>query len=252
MSPAFPPAAPFARAMALAAGFGARMRPLTDARPKPLIEVAGRSLLDRALDRLAAAGVRETVVNAHYLGAQIEAHAREWNDAGWTPALTVSPEVELLDTGGGVKLALPLLGAGPFFVVNSDALWLDGPTPALRRLAAAWDPHRMDALLLLHPACAAFGVEIGAMGDYMLSPDGTATRRRSGAPVPFLFAGVSVCEAGLFDGAPAGAFSLRTLWDRAEERGRLYGLRHDGLWFHVGTPEALAETEAWFRREAHG
>lgn len=237
------PAAP-SRAMVLAAGLGTRMRPITDTLPKPLVEVAGRSLLDRALDSLAAAGVRDAVVNLHHLPHLIEARLAGRR----APRIAFSREPALLDTGGGTRQALGLLGDGAFFVVNSDALWLDGSTPALARMARHWDPEAMDALLLLHPAVAAHGYESEGPGDYFLAPDGRARRRRPGEVAPFLFAGVSLCTAALFDGAPDGAFSLRLLWDRAEEAGRLHALRHDGEWFHVGTPEALAETEAFFGR----
>ncbi|QQS11228.1 MAG: nucleotidyltransferase family protein [Rhodospirillales bacterium] len=232
------------QAMVLAAGRGERMRPLTDSRPKPLIEVAGRTLLDRALDSLAASGVERAVVNTHYLGgmvaAQLAGRAR--------PAITLSPEEMLLDTGGGVAKALPAFGDEPFFTVNSDALWLDGATPMLGRLAAQWDPAEMDALLLLHPAVATRGYEPAAMGDYHLGPDSRARWRGRTGVAPFVFAGVTVCHRGLYAGAPEGPFSQLRLWNEAEARGRLFGLRHDGEYFHVGTPDALAEAEAFLGR----
>lgn len=224
-------------AMVLAAGYGRRMRPLTEDRPKPLIRVAGRAMLDRVLDRLRAFGVRRVVVNHHHLGAMIEAHLAGRGDL----EISFSPEAELLDTGGGVAKALPLLGAQPFFVVNGDVIWLDGLTPAFARLAAAWDDGRMDALLLLHPVVTAYGYD--GIGDYFASPLGALSRRRERQVAPFIFAGLQILSPRLFRGAPDGAFSLNRLYDRAEADGRLWGLRHDGEWFHVGTPEALAEVE---------
>lgn len=232
---------PIKRAMILAAGRGERMRPLTDTTPKPLIKVAGRSLLDCALDRLARHGVEQVVVNAHYLGAQIAAHlaARD------RPATQVVHEDSLLETGGSVKNALALFGDAPFFVINGDGLWLDGEVPMLRRLESVWNPERMDALLLLQPLEEAIGREKADRGDYFLGGDGRARHRASAAAAPYLFASVSVCDARLFADAPDGPFSLLRLWNRAETAGRLAGLAHDGPWFHIGTVAALAEAERW-------
>ena len=224
-------------AMVLAAGRGERMRPLTDSRPKPLIEVQGQAMLDRVLDRLAAAGVERAVVNAHHLGEQIAERV-----AGRArPAVTLSPEAALLDTGGGVVKALPLLGPAPFFVANGDVVWLDGLVPALERLAAAWNEGLMDALLLLHPAVDAFGYD--GPGDFMMGPTGLLRRRREREVAPFVFAGLQILHPRLFAGAPEGAFSLNLLYDKAAEAERLWGLRHDGRWFHVGTPDALGQVE---------
>ncbi len=222
-------------AMILAAGRGERMRPLTDTTPKPLIAVAGRSMLDRAIDRLAAHGVRKIVVNVHHLGEQVAAHL-----AG---RATIVHEERLLETGGSVKNALPLLGPGPFFVLNGDGLWRDGTTPMLDRMASAWNPEQMDALLLLHPIDRAIGREAGDRGDYFLGDDGRARHRGDAQSAPYLFASVSACDARLLRDSPDGPFSLLNLWKRAESRGRLRGLVHDGDWFHVGTPRALAEAE---------
>jgi MurNAc alpha-1-phosphate uridylyltransferase len=222
-------------AMILAAGRGERMRPLTDTIPKPLLPVAGRSLLDRAIDRLAAHGVRRIVVNVHHLGAQIAAHL-----AG---RAAIVHEESLLETGGSVKNALPLLGNGPFFVLNGDGLWGDGPAPMLDRMADAWNPRHMDALLLLHPLETAIGREAKDHGDYFLDADGRACYRGDADRAPYLFASVSVCDARLFRDSPDGPFSLLKLWMRAERTGRLHGLVHDGRWFHVGTPQALTEAE---------
>ena len=224
-------------AMVLAAGLGLRMRPLTLERPKPLIPVAGKPLLDHALDRVAAAGIGTAVVNTHYKGEMIADHL-----AGRTsPRILLSPEADLLETGGGIRQALPLLGTDPFLSVNSDILWLDGPTPAIDRLTRAWNPETMDALLLLHPAVAAFGYD--GKGDFHMDPLGRLTRRRSGEIAPFVFAGVQILKPQLFADVPPGAFSTNLIWDRLLESERLYGMRHDGLWFHVGTPESIAEVD---------
>ncbi len=224
--------------MVLAAGLGKRMRPLTETLPKPLVPVAGRTLIDRVLDRFADADLARVVVNLHYFRGTLETHLA----ARQAPALELSPEEALLETGGGVKNALPRLGSDPFYVANADVLWLDGKVPALQRLAKAWNDATMDALLLLHPAVSAFGYE--GNGDYFIDPLGRLRRRRGAEIAPFIFAGVQILQPRLFAGAPDGAFSLNRLYDRAQEAGRLWGLRHDGLWFHVGTPEGLAETEA--------
>jgi MurNAc alpha-1-phosphate uridylyltransferase len=223
--------------MVLAAGLGERMRPLTDTTPKPMIEVRGQPMIDRVLDRLEAAGVSEAVVNLHHLGAMLERHlaARD------RPRIVFSPEDDLLDTGGGVTKALPQLGKRPFFALNGDVVWLDGGTPALERLAAAWDGAAMDVLLLLHPTVSAHGYH-GA-GDFFMSPVGRLRRRREREVAPYIFAGVQILHPRIFEDVPAGAFSLNLLYDRAAEAERLWGLRHDGEWFHVGTPEALAEVE---------
>lgn len=228
-----------ARAMVLAAGLGLRMRPLTLDRPKPLIELAGRTLLDRVLDALAAAGIEEAVVNSHYLGAMIAARVARRT----RPRITLSPEETLLDTGGGVARALPRLGKGPFFVINADIAWDDGPRPALVRLATAWRDTTMDALLLVQPASRAVGYD--GPGDFDLA-DGKLVRR-SGDRAAFVFTGVQLLHPRLFAQAPAGAFSLNLLYDRAATAGRLCGLVHDGAWYHIGTPAALKEAEALIR-----
>ena len=226
------------KAMVLAAGLGERMRPLTDELPKPLIQMRGRTLLDHVLDRLVAAGVRDAVVNLHYLGDMIEAHLKDRSQ----PHIIFSLEDDLLNTGGGVRNALKWLGDEPFFVVNGDVLWLDGRTPALLRLAEAWDESRMDALLLVHPTAYAMGYD--GQGDFEMSPEGELKRRGECEVVPFVFTGLEIMHPRLFQATPEGAFSLNLLYDKAAERGRLWGLRHDGEWFHVGTPEGLKEVEA--------
>lgn len=223
-------------AMVLAAGLGMRMRPLTLERPKPLVVLRGRTLLDRALDRLRAAGVTRTVVNTHYLAEMIEDHLRGQGD------IVLSPEAERLETGGGVARALPHFGGTPFYVVNSDAVWRDGSVPALDRLAAAWDAAEMDVLLLIQPVDRAMGYH-GA-GDYHLRADGRLRRRGADESAAHLFAGIQILHPRLFHDIPDGPFSLNLLYDRAEAAGRLHGVEHDSDWFHVGTPEDLAATEA--------
>ena len=226
------------RGMVLSAGFGTRMRPITDSLPKPLVEVRGRSLLDRILDRLDASGVSQVVVNTHHLGEQIEAHLKSRS----SPQIVLSKEEEILETGGGVQRALPLFGDDPFFVLNGDVLWLDGLAPALERLAAAWDDESMDALLLLEPTVYAFGLDRNN-GDYVMDPLGRLRRRGEREVAPFIYAGIQIIHPRLFKNAPTGSFSLNVLFDQAEEAERLWGLRHDGRWFHVGTPESLDEVE---------
>ena len=224
-----------ARAMVLAAGLGLRLRPITEKIPKPLVEVGGRTLLDRALDHLAASGVQQAVVNTHYLPEMIEKHVASRQ----RPAIDISREDELLETGGGVLKALDRLGGGPFYVVNSDIAWLDGKIPALQRLASAWDDARMDALLLVVPRESAGDYE--GTGDYFLSAQGALRRRKTGEPAPFVFSGVQILHVRLFDRAKPGRFSLNLLYDRAEAAGRLYALVHDGAWYHIGSPAGLAQ-----------
>ena len=230
-------AARIAPAMVLAAGRGMRLRPLTDRLPKPLVPVGGVAMLDRALDALARAGVSQAVVNVHHLAPQIEARlaTRE------RPAIRISREDALLETGGGIAKAIGHFGADPFFAVNADVVWLDGKTPALTRLAEAWDGDRMDALLLVHPVAHAIGYD-GA-GDFTLAGDGRLERRGTAPSAPFVFAGVQILHPRLFADAPAGAFSLNLLYDRARAAGRLFGLAHDGGWLHVGTMDGLAAAE---------
>lgn len=226
-------------AMVLAAGLGMRMRPLTGTRPKPLVEVRGRALIDYAFDRLRAAGVRKAVVNVHYLADQIIA----WSKRQTSPVIEISDErAEILDTGGGIALALPRLGREPFFVLNSDSFWIDGKTPALQRLRDAWDGASMDCLLLLCPLERTVGYD--GKGDFAIGPDGRLARRKDGAATALVYAGCYLVDPRLFRDAPAGKFSMNLLWDRAIATGRLFGLVHDGKWIHVGTPEAIAGAEA--------
>jgi MurNAc alpha-1-phosphate uridylyltransferase len=226
-------------AMVLAAGLGTRMRPFNSHLPKPLVPVRGRALIDRVLDKLAAAKVEVAVVNVHYRADQIEAHLTQRA----APRIVISDEREtLLNTGGGVVKALPKLGQAPFYHVNSDTLWIDGVDPNLDRLAASFDLQAMDGLLLLAPTTASIGYS--GPGDFAMAPDGKLSRRAEREVVPFVYAGVALLSPALFDAAPEGAFSLNLLFDRAIAAQRLYGLRLDGLWMHVGTPDAVAAAEA--------
>jgi MurNAc alpha-1-phosphate uridylyltransferase len=232
-------------AMVLAAGFGERMRPLTLTTPKPLLPLAGKTLIDHVLDRLAASGVRTAVVNVHYLPDQLEAHLARRTRA---PETLVSDERGvLLDTGGGAKRALHLLGPGPFFINNADSVWSERGAPALSGMLEAWNPAVMDCLLLL--AAASTSIGYAARGDFAMDRAGRLIRRGTNETVPFAFAGVSLCDERLFKEAPDDRFSLNLLWDRALAKGKLYGIELDGNWMHVGTPEALAEAENAFERE---
>ena len=226
------------KAMVLAAGLGQRMRPLTDTMPKPMVSVAGRPLLDHVLDRLADGGVTEAVVNVHYLPDQIIAHT-----AGRAhPRVIISDERDqVLGTGGGVVKALPLLGHEPFFHVNSDTMWIEGVRSNLVRLAEAFDPARMDILLLMAPTASSIGYS--GRGDYSMLSDGTLRKRREHQVVPFVYAGAAIISPSIFDGAPEGEFSLVRMFDKANEQDRLFGLRLDGVWMHVGTPDAVAAAE---------
>jgi N-acetyl-alpha-D-muramate 1-phosphate uridylyltransferase len=224
--------------MVLAAGLGTRMRPLTDALPKPLVPVAGKALLDHVLDRLADVGVTTAVVNVHHMADAIEAHLK-----GRTrPKIVISDERgELLDTGGGVVKALSLLGDAPFFHVNSDTIWIEGVMPNLNRLAAQFDPDQMDAALLVAATTASIGYE--GRGDFAMMPDGRLRRRAEREVAPFVYAGAAILSPKMFAAAPAGKFSLNILFDRSLEAGRLFGLRLEGTWMHVGTPAAIKAAE---------
>lgn len=227
------------RAMVLAAGFGQRMRPLTLARPKPLVEVAGKPLIGYGFDRLRAAGVETAVVNVHYLAGQIEAWAKRQS----SPRIVISDErAEILDTGGGVARALPLLGEAPFFVINSDSFWVDDGAPALDRLRAAWDDETMDCLILLSPLDRTVGYD--GKGDFVRGVDGRLARRADSTGAPLAYIGGYLVHPRLFESAPEGAFSMNTLWNRAIAQGRLFGIEHTGRWLHVGTPDAIGLAEA--------
>jgi N-acetyl-alpha-D-muramate 1-phosphate uridylyltransferase len=232
-------------AMVLAAGLGTRLRPVTDTMPKPLVELNGRTLLDHAIDRLAAVGVEFVVVNTHYMASMVVAQL-----AGrCTPHIEISQEPELLETGGGIANALSLLG-DMFFVVNADVFWLDGKDAALLRLVRAFDPARMDAVLLLQRTIDAIGYD--GDGDYSLDPAGRPRRRREREIAPYLFAGIQLLHRRLFDSWTERVFSVVRLFDRAEKAGRLGGIVHDGEWYHIGTPAGLAATRerlSWHRVE---
>ena len=229
-------------AFVLAAGLGLRMRPLTDRMPKPLVPLAGRALIDHVLDRIAEAGIGRAVVNVHYLADQLERHLARRA----VPAITISDErARLLDTGGGLRKALPLLGDGPLLVHNSDSVWIERGAGNLGRLVAAFDPDRMDALLLLAERASSLGYD--GRGDFSLGPDGRLARVARGGEAPYVFAGASVAMPALMRDTPDGAFSLNLPWDRALAAGRLFGLVLDGTWMHVGDPRALAAAEGLIR-----
>ena len=227
-------------AMVMAAGLGKRMRPLTATRPKPLIDVAGRSLLDRALDGVAAAGIEHAVVNAHYFADQIEAAVK----ARKSPAtIDISDErAALLETGGGITKALPLLKGDAFYTINADNMWIDGPVDTLRLLAQRWDVAQMDALLLLVPLARAHGYE--GRGDFHMDGLGRLAPRSGLKVAPFVYSGVQIISRTLFDGEPVEPFTMWRAWNKALESGRMFGISHPGLWFHVGTPASIGETEA--------
>ena len=231
-------------AMVMAAGLGKRMRPLTATRPKPLIEVAGKPLIDHALERLRAAGVRKAIVNVHYLADAVEAHLAN-RPPGLETAFSDEREM-LLETGGGLVKALPLIDTDPFLVVNSDNLWIDGPVDALQLLAADWDEERMDALLLLVPLARAHCH--AGRGDFHMSATGALSRRRPRGVAPFVFTGIQMVSKRLFEGeVPEGPFSTNLLWDRAIAAGRCFGAVHQGLWFDIGRPESIRKAEEILR-----
>jgi MurNAc alpha-1-phosphate uridylyltransferase len=230
-------------AMVMAAGLGKRMRPLTASQPKPLVRVNGKALIDYSLDKLAEAGVARAVVNVHYLADALEAHLAARKKG---PKTTISDERErLLETGGGMVKAAPLL-PDPFFCLNSDNIWLDGPRDAFRELSDAWDGDRMDALLLVVPHARACNYQ--GKGDFHLDPLGRISRRRTGRIAPFIYTGIQIVSHRLLREAPEGAFSTNVLWERAIAEGRLYGLSHTGIWCEVGDPGAIAPTEALLTR----
>ena len=236
---------PVTTAMVLAAGLGTRMRPLTDLVPKPLVRLKGKPLLDHVLDRLDAGGIKRAVVNVHHFPEQIEAHLKNRT----RPAITVSDERgQLLETGGGIIKALPLLGNGPFLIHNSDSVWIEGIGSNIARLIKSFDPERMDSLMLLALGATSLGYE--GRGDFVMAADGLLERRGERREAPFVFTGVSIAHPRMFESPPDGRFSLNALWDRAISSGRLYGMRLDGVWMHVGTPQAVEEAEQWIDRMA--
>lgn len=225
-------------AMVLAAGLGTRMRPLTDDRPKPLVKLSGQTLLDRVLDRLSQAEFSRAIVNVHYRAELIEEALQERS----SPLVEISDERDvLLDTGGGVARALPLIDRDSFLIHNSDSVWVEGVSDNLDRMRDFWDPETMDCLMLL----ALSGTSIGfdGSGDFVMAPSGRLQRRPEREQAPFVFTGVSIAHKRMFANPPEVPFSLNVLWDRAIERDRLFGIRLDGFWMHVGTPDALSESE---------
>ncbi len=230
-------------AFVLAAGLGTRMRPLTDTLPKPLVPLAGRPLIDHVLDRLADAGVTRAVVNVHFLADQIERHVATRK----SPRVSISDERDvLLETGGGVVRALPLIGDAPFVIHNSDSVWIENHTSNLARLMDTWDDARMDSIMLLAPTSSSLGYD--GRGDFHLAPDGRLKRHNGNATAPYVFAGVSIIHPCMFKGEHERPFSLNHVWDRALAADRLYGIVLDGLWMHVGTPQALGQAGAAIAR----
>lgn len=227
------------RAMILAAGLGTRMRPLTNNTPKPLVKVAGRALIDHAIDRLVHAGVTMIVVNVHYHADKLRHHLAARDDV----EIRISDETDaILGTGGGILRALPHFEGEPFFVHNSDSIWAEGYGQALNRLKARWKPDDMDSLLLMASLVTSIGYE--GRGDFLMDSEGRLSRVPESRLSPFAYPGAAILHPRLFQGAPAGPFPLLALWEKAIERGSLYGVRLDGIWMHVGTPEALKEAEA--------
>jgi len=230
------------RAMIMAAGFGTRMRPLTNDRPKPLVEVRGRTLLDHALDRLVAAGVTLAVINLHYRAQQVKDHLAKRRDI----EIRYSMEEEILGTGGGVVKAMPNFDGEPFFILNSDSVWVEGYVSPLQAMQRIWDPERMDGLLLLAAMTTAMGYE--GRGDFRLDANGHISRVPERTSSPFAYPGVQIVHPRLFADAPDGSFSTNVMWDRAIAKGRLYGVRLEGVWIHVGTPEAQRDAETYLGR----
>ena len=224
--------------MVLAAGLGTRMRPLTDDRPKAMVEVGGKALICHVLDRLAEAGAEEAVVNVHYFADLLEQHLADRAH----PRVIISDERDLLlETGGGLKKARPLLGEAPIWAANIDSVWIEDAVPALAKLAATWDPERMDACLLLAPLAHTLGYE--GKGDFFLDADGRLRHRGGAGSAPYAYIGVQIIKPEAVDDGPDGPFSLFAVWMRMIEHGRLYGVVMDGFWMHVGDPQALQAAE---------
>ncbi|MBF9233225.1 nucleotidyltransferase family protein [Microvirga alba] len=238
-----PPSSSPKTAIVLAAGLGKRMLPITATMPKPLVRVGGRTLIDFALDRLDEIGMETVVVNVHHFADMLEAHLR----TRIAPRIVISDErAEVLETGGGVKKALPVLGRGSFITFNSDSIWIEGEEPNLARLVAAWDPERMDILMLVAPRETSVGYE--GNGDFSMNADGGLRRRGANPSAPFVYAGVAIVKPDLVADTPEGPFSANVLYDRAIAKNRLYGLPLDGQWLHVGEPQAIAEAEECLAR----
>ncbi len=229
---------PITRAMIMAAGLGTRMRPLTNDRPKPLVDVRGKALIDHAIDRLVKAGVKTIVVNVHHHAEMLRAHLTNRRDV----KIVISDESDaLLDSGGGIAKVLDVFEGEPFFTHNSDSVWVEGTSSALERMKARWDAKAMDSLMLVAPTVNARCYE--GRGDFMMDPDGRLTRVPEHRVAPFVWIGVQILHPRLFDGAPQGRFSINPLWDKAIEKGRLFGIRLDGIWMHIDRPDAVADAE---------
>ena len=227
-------------AMIMAAGLGKRMRPLTESRPKPLVEVAGKAMIDHCFEKLVEAGIVKAVVNVHYLADMMEAHLAA---LPYPVDVRVSDErAQLLETGGGLVQAEPLIEEDHFYCINSDNLWSDRTTNSLLRLAETWDEERMDALLLLVPREAAHNYK--GEGDFHLDDEQRISRRLPGQQAPLIYSGIQLISKRLLRDAPSGPFSTNIFWERAIGEGRLFGLVHEGEWFEVGSPQAIAPTEA--------
>ena len=230
------------RAMILAAGLGTRMAPLTATRPKPLIELRGKPLIDHAMDHLIRGGVNVFVVNVHYKAPALIAHLEKRKDV----EIHICDETDaILDTGGAIAKALPFFKNEPFFTHNSDSLWVEGMGSAIARMKSRWNPDTMDALMLLAPTVTSIGFE--GRGDFEMDSLGLLKRRGEMQLAPFVWTGLQIVHPRLFDGAPKGRFSINPLWDKAIEKGRLHGVRLDGVWIHVGTPQGLHEAEEFLR-----
>ncbi|MEE2698462.1 MAG: nucleotidyltransferase family protein [Pseudomonadota bacterium] len=234
------------KAMVLAAGLGSRMQPLTKTIPKPMITLGEKPLIDHVLDRLESAGIIEVVVNTHYLAKKLETHLEKRK----TPKIQISREEKLLDTGGGVNNVLKHLKDGPFYVINSDAFWLDGPFDTIVRMAETWEDDKMDGLLLLHSTVEAYGYD--GIGDFLTNSNGCLNRPLEGHVSPWLFTGIQLLHPRLFKNAPNGAFSLNYLYDKSIETERLYGTIHDGEWFHVGSPKGIEDAENYLQQRYAG
>lgn len=231
------------KAMIFAAGLGTRMRPLSDQIPKPLVKVGGKALIDHALDRFAADGVATAIVNLHHHADQIETHLAGRR----APKILISDErAKLLDQGGGIKKALPQLGNAPFFICNTDSFWIEGTQPNLQRLAAAWDPKEMDILLLVAAAASSVGVDWP--GDFTMDPLGRLQRREERRVAPFVYTGIGIIKPSLFAEASEDVFRLAPYFFQAAQEGRLFGVRLDGIWLHIGTPQAIEEAERLITR----
>jgi len=226
------------RAMILAAGLGTRMAPLTKERPKPLIELRGKALIDHVIDKMVKNGVTFIVVNVHYIAERLIVHLKKRKDV----TIRICDETDaILDTGGAIAKALPLFEGQPFFTQNADSLWVEGMGSSIVRMRARWDPDTMDALMLLAPTVTAIGFE--GRGDFVMDAEGLLQRRGEMQLAPFVWTGFQIVHPRLFDGAPTGRFSINPLWDRAIDKGRLFGMRLDGVWIHVGTPQGLTDAE---------